>query len=80
MAYKILSEDLIEILVTVVKNNIYGSVEIFFEKGKVTQITQRIIKKVAHPEGNNGNKQSMLLHSNHNVNKKQPMNDPYILD
>ena len=34
------------------ENNIYGSVEIFFEKGKVTQITQRIIKKV-HPDDNN---------------------------
>ena len=49
MVYKTLYGDLLKILTHVVENNIYGSVEIFFEKGKVTQITQRIIKKVRQP-------------------------------
>lgn len=46
MTHQTLYKDLIKILTHVVEHNIYGSVEIFFEKGKVTQITQRIIKKV----------------------------------
>lgn len=72
MTYKILSEELVAILVDVVKNDIYGSVEIFFEKGKITQVTQRIIKKVNHPEDNRGN--------NYHVSKKQSMTDPYSID
>lgn len=54
VTYKTLYGDIIKILAKVVENNIYGSVEIFFEKGKVTQITQRIIKKVRHDENNYG--------------------------
>lgn len=50
MNYKMLYGELVKILTNVVENNIYGSVEIFFEKGKVTQITQRIIKKVHHQD------------------------------
>ncbi|MBI2020745.1 hypothetical protein HYS94_05050 [Candidatus Daviesbacteria bacterium] len=55
MMYKTLYRDLIKILTHVVDNNIYGSVEIFFEKGRVTQITQRIIKKVQQPDSANKN-------------------------
>lgn len=72
MTYKILSEELVAILVDVVKNDIYGSVEIFFEKGKITQVTQRIIKKVGRHEDNHRN--------NYNDNKKQSMADPYNID
>ncbi|MFH0936826.1 MAG: hypothetical protein V1808_00860 [Candidatus Daviesbacteria bacterium] len=61
MIYKAFFEDLITILTHVVENNIYGSVEIFFEKGEVTQITQRTIKKVHHPDS----------HSNFDINQKQ---------
>lgn len=48
MNYKIFTKELIRILTHVAEHNIYGSVEIFFENGKVTQITQRIINKIHH--------------------------------
>ncbi len=63
MIYKTLFEDLLTILTHVFENNIYGSVEIFFEKGVVTQITQRTIKKVRHPANHNNN--------NYDINKKE---------
>lgn len=34
---------------TAAENKIYGSVEIFFEDGKITQITQRVINKISSP-------------------------------
>lgn len=37
---------LLKILTEVVRNKIYGSVEIYFEEGRMTQITQRIINKI----------------------------------
>lgn len=40
------SRDLIKILIKSMESQIYGSVEIYFEAGQVTQITQRIINKV----------------------------------
>ena len=46
MMNKIISPDLLKILSKANENKIYGSVEIFFESGRVTQITQRIINKV----------------------------------
>lgn len=70
MIYKTLYEDLVKILTQVVENNIYGSVEIFFEKGKVTQITQRTIKKVNHPDSNN----------NYDINKKQSSTGLHTID
>lgn len=42
------SDDLVNILNKAIKDKIYGSVEIYFEAGIITQITQRTIKKVAH--------------------------------
>ncbi len=47
------SKELLEILLKAVDRKIYGSVEIYFEDGKVTQITQRIISKVARKEKTN---------------------------
>lgn len=44
---KVLSKDLVNILSSASDNKIYGSVEIYFEAGNVTQITQRIINKVS---------------------------------
>lgn len=38
--------DLIAIINKIRDHKIYGSVEIYFEEGEVTQITQRIISKV----------------------------------
>lgn len=40
------SKDLIKILIKAAENKTYGSVEVYFEAGKITQITQRIINKV----------------------------------
>ncbi|MBI2011168.1 hypothetical protein HYS91_00215 [Candidatus Daviesbacteria bacterium] len=40
------SKELAKILSEAVNNKIYGSVEIYFESGSVTQITQRIISKI----------------------------------
>lgn len=37
---------LLKILTEAVRNKIYGSVEIYFEEGRMTQITQRIINKI----------------------------------
>ncbi len=38
--------DLLKIITKSVENKIYGSVEIYFEEGKITQVTQRIINKM----------------------------------
>lgn len=40
------SSDLIKLITKWVENKLYGSIEIYFEKGQVTQFTQRIIKKI----------------------------------
>lgn len=42
------SDDLIKILTKSIENKIYGSVEVYFEEGKITQVTQRIISKIYH--------------------------------
>lgn len=44
--------ELIEILSKAVSNKMYGSVEIYFENGNITQVTQRIIKKIKSREKN----------------------------
>jgi hypothetical protein len=44
---QLISKDILEILKKIRDGKIYGSVEIYFEDGEVTQITQRIIKKVS---------------------------------
>lgn len=48
----IISQELASILSKAVDNKIYGSVEIYFEDGEITQITQRIIKKVNRKKSN----------------------------
>lgn len=42
------SRELLKIISKAVDRRIYGSVEIYFEDGRITQITQRIINKVDH--------------------------------
>lgn len=39
-------DELVSLLQKIRDNKIYGSVELFFEEGEITQITQRIIRKV----------------------------------
>lgn len=43
---KLISQEIVEIFKKIREGRIYGSVEIYFEEGEATQITQRIIKKV----------------------------------
>ena len=47
---EVLSKELIQILTKASEGKIYGSVEIYFEQGQMTQITQRIISKVGRPK------------------------------
>jgi hypothetical protein len=39
-------ENFLNIMTKAMDNKIYGSIEFFFEDGNVTQITQRVIKKI----------------------------------
>ena len=41
-------KDLLLIFKKAVDNKTYGSIEIFFEAGKITQITERVINKIHH--------------------------------
>lgn len=43
---KQISEKVIKLLEKIRLNKIYGSVEIYFEGGEITQVTQRIINKI----------------------------------
>lgn len=55
---KNLSLNLQKFIAKAMEKKIYGSIEIYFEEGRVTQITQRIINKIHHPKKNaNGIKQ-----------------------
>ncbi len=45
-----LPKDLLRIVSEAIKNKIYGSVEIYFEAGNVTQITHRVINKISNPK------------------------------
>lgn len=47
---QLLSKELIQILTKATDGKIYGSVEIYFEQGQITQITQRIISKIQKPK------------------------------
>ncbi|MBI2593346.1 hypothetical protein HYW44_01770 [Candidatus Daviesbacteria bacterium] len=40
------TNDLLNILSKAMDANMYGSVEVYLEDGQITQITQRIIKKI----------------------------------
>lgn len=74
------SKDLLEILKKIREGKIYGSVEVFFEAGEVTQITQRIIKKVKvnkKPEQiQTKNKKSSSDSFNKKPARIQPIVDP----
>lgn len=44
--YSVVSKQILKIVNQAVTNKIYGSIEVYFEAGKVTQVTQRIISKI----------------------------------
>jgi len=46
---KKVEEDILNILSKAEEAQMYGSIEIYIEGGNVTQITQRIIKKISKP-------------------------------
>ena len=48
--YTELARQLLKIVSEAVTKKIYGSIEVYFEAGKVTQITHRIINKI-HKKG-----------------------------
>lgn len=50
---KSVPKDLITIITKVMANKIYGSVEIFFHAGKITQITERTINKLTESDNDN---------------------------
>ena len=74
----VLSADLIKILNKASDNKIYGSVEIYFEGGTITQITQRIINKIAHSQKthkkkfNNSKENSIHLNNTPKLKNDQP--------
>lgn len=43
---KNISEKVLKLLNKIRQNKIYGSVEVYFEGGEITQVTQRIISKI----------------------------------
>lgn len=53
--YTQLTKQFLKIFANAVSKKIYGSVEIYFEEGRVTQITQRIINKI---QSNNNQKKN----------------------
>lgn len=56
---KNLSNNLQNFIAKAMEKKIYGSIEIFFEEGSITQVTQRIINKIHHPKKNtNGIRQN----------------------
>ncbi|OGE14434.1 hypothetical protein A3F00_00040 [Candidatus Daviesbacteria bacterium RIFCSPHIGHO2_12_FULL_37_11] len=41
-------KNLLSLFKKAIENKTYGSIEIYFEAGKITQITERIINKIHH--------------------------------
>ena len=66
------TEELTTILKKAIGSKIYGSVEIYFESGTITQITQRIIKKISKPaaikNSSNSNPPQKKTSNHHNPN------------
>lgn len=44
---KNVSNKLLKLLDKLMQNKIYGSIEVYFEAGEITQVTQRIINKIS---------------------------------
>ncbi len=61
MDIKNVKEQLANILNKVIEEKIYGSVEIYFEAGQMTQITQRIINKIGQQNKPNPKKVSIYV-------------------
>ncbi len=46
-----LTKYLSDILAKALDNKVYGSVEIYYQAGKIIQVTERIIKKIDQQKG-----------------------------
>ncbi len=55
---KNVSNKLLKLLDKLMQNKIYGSIEVYFEAGEITQVTQRIINKIGR-----GNKKPLVKKS-----------------
>lgn len=42
--------DLLNILSKAMDGKVYGSIEVYLEEGQITQISQRVIKKIKRPD------------------------------
>jgi len=56
---------LLKILSKAMAKKMYGSIELYFEAGKITQVTQRIINKVYHKSENGKDKHSSKFKTKH---------------
>lgn len=68
-----MNKDLTKILSDASEKKIYGSVEIFYENGVITQITQRIIKKVPKPISKETSQKSKVAIKNNSKNHSQAL-------
>lgn len=62
--YSLVSKQILKIVTQAVTKKIYGSIEIYFEAGKVTQVTQRIINKIQKKEQRKENNLNLPKHEN----------------
>ncbi len=60
-------KNLLKILTKAAENRIYGSVEIYFEEGRMTQITQRIINKIAKKSKDSNGRTNLIIQTNNLV-------------
>jgi hypothetical protein len=71
-----MNKDLVNILSQASEKKIYGSVEVFFENGTITQVTQRIISKM--PKTGPAGKKLVKLKNNHKNIIKPGSSDSHI--
>ena len=55
-----IKKQVLDLLKRISEKRVYGSVEIFFEDGKITQVTQRIIKKISKKSSTSAPKSKVL--------------------
>lgn len=53
--------DLLNILSKAMDSKVYGSIEIYLENGQITQISQRIIKKIKRTQTHRINRKSNVI-------------------
>jgi len=74
MAQTNFAKQFINILSQAVDKKIYGSIEVYFEAGRVTQVTQRIINKINHVKKDDVNEKKRENENRTNVNSSGEVN------